>query len=92
MGLFEKQGFHVIAYPVGYRTLGQGHDLRLDFGPARNLRIFELAESRMDRPRGLLGERADRPSVSRTGRRRRAGVAGLTDAAAAYSEDGAPRR
>jgi uncharacterized SAM-binding protein YcdF (DUF218 family) len=43
MGLFEKAGFHVIAYPVNFLTLGSGHDLRLDFDPARNLRVFELA-------------------------------------------------
>jgi uncharacterized SAM-binding protein YcdF (DUF218 family) len=43
MGVFEKAGLSVVAYPVGYRTLGKGHDLRLDVDPARNLRIFELA-------------------------------------------------
>jgi uncharacterized SAM-binding protein YcdF (DUF218 family) len=43
MGLFEKAGFHPIAYPVAFRTFGQWRDnLRLSFEPVRNLRIFEL--------------------------------------------------
>ncbi len=44
MGVFEKAGFHPIAYPVAFRTLGRWRDdLRLTFEPARNLRVFELA-------------------------------------------------
>jgi uncharacterized SAM-binding protein YcdF (DUF218 family) len=43
MGLFEKAGFNVIAYPVAYRTTGAGEHHQLDFDPARNLRTFELA-------------------------------------------------
>jgi uncharacterized SAM-binding protein YcdF (DUF218 family) len=44
MGLFEKAGFHPIAYPVAFRTLGRWpDDLRLRFDPVRNLRIFEIA-------------------------------------------------
>ncbi len=43
MGLFEKAGFHVIAYPVGFHTLGPGYSLRWDFDPASNMRAFELA-------------------------------------------------
>jgi uncharacterized SAM-binding protein YcdF (DUF218 family) len=44
MGLFEKAGFHPIAYPVAFRTRGQWpDDLRLSFEPVRNLRIFEIA-------------------------------------------------
>ncbi len=43
MGMFEEAGFQAIAYPVGYHTLGNGQLPRLDFDPARNLRIFELA-------------------------------------------------
>ena len=44
MGLFEKAGFHPIAYPVGFRTCGRWrNDLRLRFEPVRNLRIFEIA-------------------------------------------------
>jgi uncharacterized SAM-binding protein YcdF (DUF218 family) len=44
MGLFEKAGFHPIAYPVAFRTRGQRpDDLRLSFEPARNLRTFEIA-------------------------------------------------
>jgi uncharacterized SAM-binding protein YcdF (DUF218 family) len=44
MGVFEKAGFHAIAYPVAFYTLGRWpDDLRLIFDPARNLRVFELA-------------------------------------------------
>jgi uncharacterized SAM-binding protein YcdF (DUF218 family) len=43
MGVFEKAGFNVIAYPVAYRTPGAGRGLLWDFDPARNLRIFEIA-------------------------------------------------
>ena len=43
MGVFEKAGFNVVAFPVAYRTLGPGSGLLWDFDPARNLRIFEIA-------------------------------------------------
>jgi uncharacterized SAM-binding protein YcdF (DUF218 family) len=43
MGVFEKAGFHVVAFPVGYHTLGTDRGPRLDFDPVRNLRNFELA-------------------------------------------------
>ena len=44
MGVFEKAGFHPIAYPVAFRTRGRWpDDLRLTFEPVRNLRIFEIA-------------------------------------------------
>ena len=44
MGVFEKAGFHPIAYPVAFRTQGRWpDDLRLSFEPVRNLRIFEIA-------------------------------------------------
>ena len=44
MGLFEKAGFHPIAYPVAFRTSGRwAEDLKLKFEPTRNLRILELA-------------------------------------------------
>jgi uncharacterized SAM-binding protein YcdF (DUF218 family) len=44
MGLFEKAGFHPIAFPVAFRTFGlRSGNLRLSFEPVRNLRIFELA-------------------------------------------------
>jgi uncharacterized SAM-binding protein YcdF (DUF218 family) len=44
MGLFEKAGFHPIAYPVAFRTRGQWpDDLRLRFDPVRSLRTFEIA-------------------------------------------------
>jgi uncharacterized SAM-binding protein YcdF (DUF218 family) len=43
MGVFAKAGFPVVAYPVGFYTLGEGRGLRLELDPARNLRVFELA-------------------------------------------------
>jgi uncharacterized SAM-binding protein YcdF (DUF218 family) len=44
MGVFEKAGFHPIAYSVSFHTLGRWpDDLRPTFEPARSLRIFELA-------------------------------------------------
>jgi hypothetical protein len=43
MGLFEKAGFDVTAYPVAYRTLGPGNGQAWDLDPARNLRAFEIA-------------------------------------------------
>ena len=43
MGVFRKAGFPVVAYPVGFYTLGEGRGLRLELDPAGNLRIFELA-------------------------------------------------
>src|SRR6202789_1576324 len=44
MGIFEKAGFNPIAYPVAFRTQGRWRDdLRLTFGPVRNLRTFEIA-------------------------------------------------
>ena len=43
-GVFEKAGFHPIAYSVAFYTFGRWPgDLRLNDWPARNLRIFELA-------------------------------------------------
>jgi len=43
MGVFEAAGFHVVAYPVAYRTPGPGRDLPWDSSPANNLRVFETA-------------------------------------------------
>ena len=43
IGLFEKAGFNVIAYPVAYRTVGAGEHHQWDLDPARNLRTFEIA-------------------------------------------------
>jgi uncharacterized SAM-binding protein YcdF (DUF218 family) len=44
MGIFEKAGFHPIAYPVSFRTRGRWpDDLRLRFDPTRNLRTFDIA-------------------------------------------------
>jgi uncharacterized SAM-binding protein YcdF (DUF218 family) len=44
MGIFEKAGFHPIAYPVAFRTRGRWRDdLRISFDPTRNLRTFDIA-------------------------------------------------
>jgi uncharacterized SAM-binding protein YcdF (DUF218 family) len=44
MGVFEKAGFHPIAYSVSFRTQGRElEDLRVTFDPVRNLRTFEIA-------------------------------------------------
>jgi uncharacterized SAM-binding protein YcdF (DUF218 family) len=43
MGVFDKAGFHPIAYPVAFRTRGPGHAFEVIFDAGRNLRIFELA-------------------------------------------------
>jgi len=43
MGVFEKAGFHPIAYPVAFRTLGGEGDPRVILDPAKNLSIFQLA-------------------------------------------------
>ena len=44
MGVFEKAGFHPIAYPVSFYTVGQwAGDFYPIFDPARNLRLFHLA-------------------------------------------------
>ncbi len=43
MGLFEKAGFDIVAYPVGFRTLGPGRDIHWSLDPVDNLRTFEIA-------------------------------------------------
>jgi uncharacterized SAM-binding protein YcdF (DUF218 family) len=45
MGVFEKAGFHPVAYPVSFYTIGTGLDdlLPAFFNPDRNLRTFDLA-------------------------------------------------
>jgi uncharacterized SAM-binding protein YcdF (DUF218 family) len=44
MGVFAKAGFHAVAYPVSFYTLGRwSGDLRLSFKSERNLRVFETA-------------------------------------------------
>jgi uncharacterized SAM-binding protein YcdF (DUF218 family) len=44
MGLFEKAGFNVTAYPVAFRTPGApGQGLQWETDPARNLQTFEIA-------------------------------------------------
>ena len=69
MGVFEKAGFHPIAYPVSFYTAGRWvDDLRPTFDPAGKPQDLRAGAARMDRPRRLSGERADRPSVSRTRR------------------------
>ena len=44
MGLFKKAGFNVTAFPVAFRTLGEGRGVRWETDPARNLQTFETAE------------------------------------------------
>ena len=43
MGVFEKAGFHPIAYPVAFRTLGGEGDPRVVLDPAKNLQTLQLA-------------------------------------------------
>ncbi len=43
MGLFEKAGFDVTAFPVAFRTLGKGRDLLWETHAPRNLETFEIA-------------------------------------------------
>ena len=43
MGLFEKAGFDVTPYPVGFRTLGPGRPVLWSLDAAENLRTFEIA-------------------------------------------------
>ena len=43
MGLFEKAGFDVVAYPVGFRTLGRGHPLLWSLDAGQNLQTFAIA-------------------------------------------------
>jgi uncharacterized SAM-binding protein YcdF (DUF218 family) len=43
MGVFEKVGFHPIAYPVAFRTLGGEGDPRVILDPTKNLQIFQFA-------------------------------------------------
>ncbi len=43
IGLFEKAGFKVTAFPVAFRTLGEGRGPQWETDPARNLETFELA-------------------------------------------------
>jgi uncharacterized SAM-binding protein YcdF (DUF218 family) len=43
MGLFEKAGFHPIAYPVAFRTVTDPKYPRIITDPSRNLPIFQIA-------------------------------------------------
>ncbi|RBP08564.1 uncharacterized SAM-binding protein YcdF (DUF218 family) [Roseiarcus fermentans] len=43
MGLFEKAGFDVAAFPVAFRTLGPGQPLLWSLDAAENLRTFATA-------------------------------------------------
>lgn len=43
VGLFQKAGFDVVAYPVGFRTLGRGRPLPWSLDAAQNLQAFETA-------------------------------------------------
>jgi uncharacterized SAM-binding protein YcdF (DUF218 family) len=43
MGLFRKAGFDVVAYPVDYRTYGDGRDYRAELFRVNELSLFDLA-------------------------------------------------
>ena len=44
MGVFERVGFNVIAYPVAFRTLGPGLErLGCCASPGKNLQLLEIA-------------------------------------------------
>ncbi len=43
MGLFEKAGFDVVAYPVGFRTLGPGRPTLWSLDAGQNFETFESA-------------------------------------------------
>ncbi len=43
MGLFERAGFEVTPYPVGFRTLGPGRPVLWSLDAAENVRTFEIA-------------------------------------------------
>jgi uncharacterized SAM-binding protein YcdF (DUF218 family) len=43
IGLFEKAGFNVTAFPVAFRTLADGRAPQWETDPARNLETFEIA-------------------------------------------------
>jgi uncharacterized SAM-binding protein YcdF (DUF218 family) len=43
IGLFEKAGFDVVAYPVAFRTLGPGHPLLWSLDAVENLKAFATA-------------------------------------------------
>ena len=43
MDVFEKAGFHPIAYPVGFHTLGGKGDPRVILDPASNLPVLQFA-------------------------------------------------
>jgi uncharacterized SAM-binding protein YcdF (DUF218 family) len=43
MGLFEKAGFNVTAFPVAFRTLGEGRGRHWETDPSRNLDTVEIA-------------------------------------------------
>ena len=65
MGLFEKAGFNVTAFPVAFRTLGEGRESAVGDQSGAQSRDGRDRREGMDRPRRLLGDRPDRPSVSR---------------------------
>jgi uncharacterized SAM-binding protein YcdF (DUF218 family) len=43
MGLFEKAGFNVTAFPVAFRTLDNGRGVRWEVDPGRNLETVDIA-------------------------------------------------
>ena len=43
MGLFEKAGFNVTAFPVAFRTLGEGREVQWETQPWRNIQTLDIA-------------------------------------------------
>jgi len=92
MGLFEKAGFNVTAFPVAFRTLGDGRDPQWETDPARNLETFEIAAHEWI---GLIAYWATgRIDRLFPGPRRDASVETSAEApwSPAYSAEGDPRR
>ena len=74
MGLFEKAGFNVTAFPVAFRALGEGRGLLWDTHAPRNLETFDIAAKEWI---GLVAYRATgRIDSLFPGRARRVGRAG----------------
>ena len=103
MGLFEKAGFNVTAFPVAFRTLGEGRGLLWETHAPRNLDTFEIAAKewiglvaywatgRIDRlfPGPKTGEAVERIGSVQAAQIPRSDRRSLTPT---YSAEGAPRR
>ena len=91
MGLFQKAGFNVTAFPVAFRALGEGRGLLSDTHAPRNLETFDIAAKEWI---GLVAYRATGridslfPGPTRSDPRGRRSPTMPT----AYSAEGAPRR